>query len=77
MRTPNILSFRIVGGGTPAGAHAKKAFAAAKAKLPEAGAYYVAMTAKQLPNIPAPQITAVIAKEFDGKLVSYRELHSR
>jgi len=35
------------------------------------------MTAKKLPNIPAPQITAVIAKEFDGKLVSYRELHSR
>jgi hypothetical protein len=77
MHAPKILSFRIVGGGTPAGAHAKKAFAAAKARLPEAGAYYVAMTAKQLPNIPAPQITAVIAKEFDGKLVSYRELHSR
>ena len=75
---PKMISFRIQLGSTPAsGSRAKKAFAEAEAKLPQASAYHVAIGSRSAPGIPARQVTAVIAKEFDGKLVSYRELVSR
>ncbi len=56
----------------------QKAFAAAHSQLPEATAYHVAIgRSKRSADAPVVQITAVVAKEFDGKIVSYRELHSR
>jgi hypothetical protein len=51
--------------------------AAPAAKLPEGGAYHVAISSHGTSNVPVTQVKAVIAKEFNGKLVSYRELLSR
>jgi hypothetical protein len=77
IKKPTMLSFRISSAREPiAGAQMKKAFTAAGAKLPEPSAYHVAI-GKQASKAPVVQITAVVAKEFDGKIVSYRELHSR
>lgn len=75
---PKMISFSIQPGSTPAGGpKAKKAFAAAEAKLPGASAYHVAIGSRPASGIRVRQVTAVIAKEFNGKLVSYRELVSR
>jgi hypothetical protein len=74
-----MISFRVELEGTPArDAATKKVFAAAPvAKLPEGGAYHVAISSHGPSNVPVKQVKAVIAKEYDGKLVSYRELLSR
>jgi hypothetical protein len=76
---PKMLSFRIESAGRPTvGAQMQKTFAAAHLQLPKATAYHVAIgRSKRTSDAPVVQITAVIAKEFDGKIVSYRELHSR
>jgi hypothetical protein len=56
----------------------KKVFAAASAaKLPEGGAYHVAISSQSDSNGPVSQVKALIAKELDGKLVSYHEVFSR
>jgi hypothetical protein len=79
IKRPKVLSFRISTAQPPAGRREmKRVFAAAAAKLPEATAYHVAIgKTPRSDGAPMPQITAVVAKEFDGKIVSYRELHSR
>lgn len=78
IRKPGMISFRIKPGNTPRGeGKGKKAFTVAKAKLPEASAYHVVIGSRSASGIPVKQVTAVIAKEFDGKLVSYREMVSR
>ena len=76
---PKMLTFRIESAGRPTvGAQMQKAFAAAHSQLPKATAYHVAIgRSKRTADAPVVQITAVVAKEFDGKIVSYRELHSR
>jgi hypothetical protein len=75
---PKTISFKIQPGSKPAGgAKAKKAFAMTEAKQPKASAYHVAIGSRSAPGIATRQVTAVIAKEFGGKLVSYRELRSR
>ena len=76
---PKMLTFRIEGAGRPiVGAQMQKAFAAAHSQLPKATAYHVAIgRSKRTADAPVVQITAVVAKEFNGKIVSYRELHSR
>jgi hypothetical protein len=74
---PTILSFHIGLGATPPSALAKKVLGGAVAKLPSPDAYHVVIDARQSGRIPIPQITAVVAKEFDSKLVSYRKLVSR
>jgi hypothetical protein len=75
---PKTISFKIQPGTNPAGgAKAKKAFATTEAKQPKASAYHVAIGSRSAPGIGTRQVTAVIAKEFGGKLVSYRELVSR
>jgi hypothetical protein len=79
IKNPKMISFRVEVGGTPArDARTKKVFAAAAAaNLPEGGVYHVAISSQSASGIPVKQVKAVIAKEFDGKLVSYRELVSR
>jgi hypothetical protein len=72
-----ILSFNIGLSATPQSALAKKVLGGAVAKLPSPDAYHVVIDSRQSGKIPIPQITAVVAKEFDGKLVSYRKLVSR
>jgi hypothetical protein len=74
-----MISFRVELEGTPArDATTKKVFAAAPAaQLPKGGAYHVAISSHGASNVPVKQVKAVIAKEFNGKLVSYRELLSR
>ena len=62
---------------TGGGAKTKKAFAKTEAKQPKASAYHVAIGSRSVPGIATKQVTAVIAKEFGGKLVSYRQLTSR
>lgn len=76
---PKMMSFRVQLASPPArDAKTKKVFgAAAAAKLPEGGVYHVAISSHSADNIPAHRVKAVIAKEFKGKLVSYRELLSR
>jgi hypothetical protein len=74
---PKILSFRIAVSATPATAMARKAFARAAAALPSADGYHVVTGVRLSKEMPIPQITAVIAKESEGKLVSYRQLVSR
>jgi hypothetical protein len=77
--SPKMISFRVELESTPArDARTKKVFAAAPvAKLPEGGAYHVAISSHALSDGPVKQVKAVIAKEYNGKLVSYRELLSR
>jgi hypothetical protein len=79
IKNPKMISFRVEVGSTPArDAETKKVFAAAAAaKLPEGGVYHVAISSQSASDLPVKQVKAVIAKEFDGKLVSYRELISR
>jgi hypothetical protein len=75
---PKTMSFRIRPGSAPAGdARTKKAFATTEAKQPKATAYHVAIGSRRAPGLATKQVTAVIAKEFGGKLVSYRKLESR
>jgi hypothetical protein len=76
---PTMISFKVELQSAPAqDATTKKVFAAAPAaKLPEGGAYHVAISSQSNSNGPVTQIKAVIAKELHGKLVSYRELLSR
>ena len=71
-----MLSFRIVGGTTVASPKAKRLFTAAAAKLPKSEAYHVIMDRKSAPD-RIIRITAVVAKEMGGELVSYRTLLSR
>ena len=77
IRKPKMMKFRIKSGTTPArSATAKKAMAGVASKGPKPSAYLVAMARK--PNKQkVVRITAVIAKELGGKLVSYRTLVSR
>jgi hypothetical protein len=56
---------------------AKRALTAAMAKLPAPSGFHVVTGTKLYTDMPIAQITAVIAKEIDGKVVSYREMHSR
>jgi hypothetical protein len=76
---PTVMSFKVELQSTPAqDATTKRVFAAAPAaKLPEGGAYHVAISSQSNSNGPVRQVKVVIAKELDGKLVSYRELLSR
>ena len=75
---PKTISFQIQPGSNPAGgAKAKRAFAMTEAKQPKASAYHVAIGSRPAPGIATKQVTAVIAKEFGGKIVSYRKLVSR
>lgn len=76
IRNPKTMKFRINPGTTPAGGPSAKARGGTAAKGPKAGAYLVAMARKPSKH-RAVRITAVIAKEVGGKLVSYRELFSR
>jgi hypothetical protein len=79
IKNPKMISFRVELEGTPArDATTKKVFAAAPAaQLPEGGKYHVAISSHAASDVPVKQVKAVIAKEFNGKLVSYRELLSR
>jgi hypothetical protein len=75
---PKTISFKIQPGTNPAGgAKTRKAFATTEAKQPRASAYHVAIGSRSAAGIATRQVTAVIAKEFGGKLVSYRRLLSR
>jgi hypothetical protein len=74
---PKILSFTIQAGAAPSGALAKRALAAATAKLPAPSAFHVVTGTKLYAGMPIAQITALVAKETAGKVVSYREMHSR
>lgn len=78
IRNATTMTFRIKPGTAPAGggATAKKAMARMASKGPRPGAYLVAMARKPSKQ-RAVRITAVIAKELGGKLVSYRKLVSR
>jgi len=77
--SPKIISFRVELQSIPArDATTKKVFAAAPAaKLPEGGAYHVAISSHSASDLPVKEVKAIIAKEFNGKLISYRELFSR
>src|SRR6478609_9485226 len=79
IKSPQMMSFKVELESTPArDATTKKVFAAAPAaRLPEGGAYHVAISSHAASDVPVKQVKAVIAKEFNGKLVSYRELLSR
>jgi hypothetical protein len=79
IKSPQMISFKVELESTPArDARTKKVFAAAPAaRLPEGGAYHVAISSHAASDVPVKQVKAVIAKEFNGKLVSYRELLSR
>ena len=74
---PKILSFSIQAGAAPSGALAKRALTAAMAKLPAPSGFHVVTGTKLYTNMPIAQITALVAKEIDGKIVSYREMNSR
>lgn len=75
---PKTMTFRIKAGTAPAGGStAKKAFAGLAAKAPKPSAYHVAMSARKSKKQRTPKITALIAKEAGGKIVSYRTLVSR
>jgi hypothetical protein len=77
IRKPTTMTFRIKRGAAPGGgATAKKAMARMASKGPRPGAYLVAMARKPSKQ-QAVRITAVIAKELGGKLVSYKKLVSR
>lgn len=77
IRKPTTMTFRIKPGAAPGGgATAKKAMARMASKGPRPGAYLVAMARKPSKQ-RAVRITAVIAKELGGKLVSYKKLVSR
>lgn len=47
------------------------------AKKPSASAFHVIVSRKPLDKAPIPRIVALVAKEVDGEIVSYRELHSK
>jgi hypothetical protein len=75
---PKMMTFRIKPGTAPAGGStAKRAFAGLAAKTPKPNAYHVAMSSRKSDKQRSPKITALIAKEAGGKIVSYRTLVSR
>ena len=76
IRKPTMMKFRIKPGVAPAGGAALRARSGMAPKGPKADAYLVAMARKPSKR-RAVRITAVIAKEAGGKLVSYRTLESR
>ena len=72
------MTFRIKPGNAPAGgATAKRAFAGIAAKAPKPNAYHVAMSSRKSDKQRSPKVTALIAKEAGGKIVSHRKLVSR
>jgi len=79
IKSPEMMSFRVELESTPArDTRTKKVFAAAPAaKLPEGGTYHVAISSHAASDVPVKLVKAIIAKEFNGQLVSYRELLSR
>jgi hypothetical protein len=77
IRQPKTMTFRIKPGTAPASSvTGKKAMAGMASKGPKRAAYLVAMSRKPSKQ-RAVRITAVIAKELGGKLVSYRKVVSR
>jgi len=73
MSQPKFLSGKI---DRPAAA--ARAIAPALIKMmPPPGSFHVMTERKEVPEVRAPQIIAVVAKEQAGRIVSYRELHSR
>jgi hypothetical protein len=78
MTKPKTMTFRIKPGAAPkGGSTAKRALAGIAAKAPRATAYHVAMSSRKSATQRSPKITALIAKEFGGEIVSYRTLVSR
>jgi hypothetical protein len=71
-----ILSYRITGPALPKTPMMKRALGVA-AMLPRPSHFHVVMGKHAESPMKTPQITAVVAKEEGGKIVSYRRLVSR
>lgn len=74
---PKILSFKI---DVPAAAKArftKAMMLGPMSKMVSPDALHVMIKASNVTGIESPQIVAIVAKEVGGKIISYRELHSR
>jgi hypothetical protein len=72
---PKILSYRIAGPALPKTSMMKRAFGVAE-MLPRPSHLHVVMGKHSESPLKTPQITAVVAKEEGGKIVSYRRLIS-
>jgi hypothetical protein len=71
-----ILSYRITSPALPKTPMMKRAFGVT-AMLPRPSHFHVVMGKHAESSLKTPQITAVVAKEEGGKIVSYRQLISR
>ena len=71
-----ILSYRITRPALPKAPMMKRAFGVT-AMLPRPSHFHVVMGKHVESSLKTPQITAVVAKEEGGKIVSYRQLISR
>jgi hypothetical protein len=74
---PKILSFKVESPAVPKGRLARSMKAGAMAKLAAPSGFHVVTGTERVSEIRAPQIVAIVAKEVAGKIISYREMHSR
>ncbi len=74
---PTILSFNVEVPVPAAGPMAMAMKAGPMAKMAAPSAFHVVTGTQSAPNAPATQVVALVAKEVGGKIVSYREMHSR
>jgi len=75
IRPAGMLSFAVRHPASPK--PARKALTAAKLAPPPPSSIHVVLGRKKMRHAPAPQISALVAREVAGKIVSVRELFSR
>ena len=74
---PKFLSFKIETPGAARGARGLAMKAGPLARMAAPDAFHVVSGARTVPEINTRQVVTMIAKEVGGKIVSYREMHSR
>jgi hypothetical protein len=74
---PTILSFKVETPVSPKGPMALAMRGGPIAKMAAPSAFHVITGKQPVSQEPAPQIIALVAKEVAGKIVSFREMHSR
>ena len=73
-----ILSFKVESSAGPnAGPRSRSMKAGPFARMASPDAFHLVTGARTVSQIAAPQVVAMVAKEVGGKIVSYREMHSR
>ena len=71
--SPKILSFKVTTPAAPKGMMRAEAMA----RMSAPSAFHVVTGQRRTPELSTPQITAMVAKEVAGKIVSYRDMRSR